>query len=187
MEKAIRQESIIDPYTIRQLREADAEDLRQIRLEALERHPVSFGTTVFEEAARPLNHYRDRLADPDIAIWAIYQGPLIIGMAGFSLHLGSKQSHRGFVHGVYLRQDARRKGLARRMLVAVISDALKKVEQVELDVLTRSTGARALYASLGFESIGVIPRARKVDGVVYDDEMMVLNPERWAALHGSLV
>lgn len=53
---------------------------------------------------------------------------------------------------VYVRPAARRKGLGRRLVEAVLNEAKTAgYSRICLDVLPEFTAAQALYASLGFQ------------------------------------
>ena len=73
--------------------------------------------------------------------------------------------------------EHRRSGLGRRLVVEAIARARawKGLECLWLDVTTVNTGARALYASLGFRGVAVKPCALKVGDRYYDEELMVLD------------
>ena len=51
---------------------------------------------------------------------------------------------------------------------------MQGVRKVQLSVITSQPAARRLYASLGFRSFGIEPRALHVDGRYLDEEYMYL-------------
>ena len=106
---------------------------------------------------------------------AFQQGELI-GMVGFRRKDGEKEQHRGHIWGMYVRSDVQGKGIGKALLSKAIelADSMTGLEQIELCVVTRNMQARGLYASLGFASCGIDPRALLVDGVYLDEERMVL-------------
>ncbi len=77
---------------------------------------------------------------------------------------------------MYVRSNGQGKGIGKALLAEAIerAKALPGLEQIELCVVTRNTRARNLYASLGFSSCGIDPRALLVDGEYFDEERMVL-------------
>ena len=77
---------------------------------------------------------------------------------------------------MYVRCDLQGKGFGKALLSEAIdiATALPGLEQIELCVVTRNKQARKLYASLGFASCGIDPRALFVDGEYLDEERMVL-------------
>ena len=70
----------------------------------------------------------------------------------------------GFVFGLYVRPEARRRGIARALMRAV-AEVVRDTgrEYVVLSVDTPNDGARALYERLGFEDAARTLRARAAD------------------------
>ncbi len=86
------------------------------------------------------------------------------------------ERHRAQIWGMYVVAEEQGKGIGRSLLTDAIRRArmLSGLEQIELEVVVRNDAARQLYASLSFESCGINPRTRLVDGEYLDDERMVL-------------
>lgn len=170
----------ITPFLIRVLSDRDAADMRDIRLAALSDHPENFGTAVAEETARSLDFQRARLIDPQNTVHGAFdpRGQLV-AIAGLQIRAGIKERHRSHLWGVYVRPVARGTGLVRRFMATVLNYAFAIVEQVELEALSTNVTARVLYESLGFKKVGQIPGARKINGKLYDDDIMVLTIAEW--------
>ena len=63
------------------------------------------------------------------------------------------------VTNVLVAPEHRRKGVARRLMVALIEAAVDAgATHLTLEVRTRNAAARALYSSLGLAPVGVRPR-----------------------------
>ena len=168
------------PFSIRVLSGKDVVQMRNIRLEALTNHPEAFGTDVSEEAARSLDFQRDRLIDPQNIVHGAFDPTgQLVAIAGFRISSGVKERHRGHLWGIYVRPVARGTGLVRRFLTIVLNNAFGMVEQIELEVLSTSITARALYESIGFQKVGQVPSARKINDKLYNDDCMVLTIEEW--------
>jgi ribosomal protein S18 acetylase RimI-like enzyme len=158
------------PFSIRRLSATDAEGFRSVRLEGLERHPSAFGASFKEESSRPLSFFADRL-ETNHVLGAENEGRLS-GVAGFRLHDGEKTRHRGTLWGMYVRQEARGTGVARRLVDGILDHARARVEQVALSVWAENPTAIALYKSAGFVVFARDERSLKIDGVYYDELLM---------------
>jgi len=157
--------------TIRRLRAADAEVYRAIRLEALEREPQAFGSTLEREAGHPIEWFSDRLERGHVM--GAFDGGGLLGTAGFFSLDGPKDRHKGVLVGMYVRPDARGRGVGTALVQEILDLAGGLVEQVQLTVVTSNAAARRLYSRLGFEEWGVEPRALKHAGAYFDEVWMV--------------
>jgi len=163
---------------IRPLGPADAATYRELRIRALREHPDAFGRT--PEEVPPVDvvaeQFREDIDSEEDVMLGAFEGDALVGTAGCHRERAIKQRHVAFIWGVYVIPDHRRTGLARHLVIEAIARARtwKDLECLWLDVTTVNTGARALYASLGFRGVGVKPRALKVGGRYYDEELMVL-------------
>ncbi|MDQ0473606.1 GNAT family N-acetyltransferase [Labrys wisconsinensis] len=157
--------------TIRRLVVADAEDFRAIRLAALLTAPEAFGSVHALEVERPLAAFAERLATS--AVLGAYDGGRIGGMAGFWRANGPKDSHKGFVFGMFVAPELRGRGVGAALIAAVIAAARGEVEQLHLAVLRSNAAAIALYRAAGFAVYGIEPRALK-DASGYADELLMV-------------
>jgi ribosomal protein S18 acetylase RimI-like enzyme len=158
---------------IRRLMQADAADAvlyRDIRLEALGVHPEAFGSTLEIEAAQPSGWFADRLGSSTVL--AGFRDAELVAVAGFAIQQGQKQAHKGAIWGMYVRSDARRTGIGRRLIEAILDLARDRVELIQLTVIRDNEQARRLYASVGFLEYGIERNALKQDGRYYDEVLM---------------
>ena len=166
--------------TIRQFNEDDAPNFHALRLRALREHPEAFSSTHERESAYAMEFVAERLrqaaASPDNFTLGAYMDDKLVGMVGFVRMTRKNERHRGQLWGMYIASEHQGKGIGRSLLADVIARAgtLSGLNQIELEVATRNDAARRLYASAGFESCGVNPRSRILDGEYIDDERMVL-------------
>jgi ribosomal protein S18 acetylase RimI-like enzyme len=160
------------PPEIRRLTGADAVAFRAIRLEGLQRYPAAFGASFREETERPLSFFADRLAQNFVLGAAGSNG--LTGIAGFQFHDSEKARHRGTLWGMYVREEARGTGVARRLVDGILAHAGQRVEEIELSVWTENPAAIALYKSAGFVVTGRDDQALKIDGLYYDHLLMRL-------------
>ena len=160
------------PVEIRRLRPDAAAIYREIRLEALCRDPEAFASTYAAEADRPLDWFADRLGRG--AVFGAGAERRLLGIAGFLVKEGPKQAHKGSLLGMYVRPEARRAGIGRGLVAAVIADARQHVELLQLSVVADNMAARRLYAGLGFVEYGFERNALKHDGRYHDEVLMAL-------------
>lgn len=96
----------------------------------------------------------------------------IAGYAGLLAPAGSGQAD---IQTIAVAPDARRHGLGRALVVALLDEARARgAAEVFLEVRADNPNAQALYSSLGFEQIAVRPQYYQPDGV--DAHIMRLEP-----------
>ena len=82
----------------------------------------------------------------------------IVGTVQIDLAMPPNQQHRGEVAKLLVHPDARRRGIARSLMIAL--EAVARSHGRTLLTLDTWTGghAEALYRSLGYHTVGIIPR-----------------------------
>jgi len=156
---------------MRRLEPADAVLYREIRLEALQKNPEAFGSTFEKESAQPLSWFEAAIRRADI-FGGFIDGQLM-GIAGFTVKEGTKHAHKGLLWTMYVRSAARKSGLGKILVAAVLDHARGRVEMVQLTVVSENEAARRLYEAMGFVEYGYEKRALKHDGRYYDEVLMV--------------
>jgi len=131
-------------------------ELRELRLRALRQAPEAFFRTAAEEEAFDEPVWRARLgADPESPAvrWFVARAdPGLVGLA--CGRVDPEESSAIHVFSMWVDPVARRAGVGRRLLDAVIDWAhARDVRSVHLGVMRANGGARALYASRGFEEV----------------------------------
>ena len=166
--------------TIRPVNESDARPFQDLRLRGLREHPEAFASSYEREVAYSMEFVAERLrrtaeSRSNFTLGAFREEELL-GLVGFYRKTGEKEEHRGHIWGMYVRSDEQGKGIGKALLADAVERArsLPGLGQIELCVVTRNKPARNLYASLGFASCGIDPRALFVDGEYLDEERMVL-------------
>jgi ribosomal protein S18 acetylase RimI-like enzyme len=159
-----------DDVQIRRLEPGDAALFREIRLEALRKNPEAFGNTLEAESARALSLFSERLRDSEML--GAFEGSEIVGIAGLLVGTGPKETHKGTLVSMYVRQEARSRGVGHRLVEAVIDRARQRVELIQLAVVSDNESARRLYDRLGFVQYGVEKKSLKQDGHYYDEILM---------------
>ncbi len=161
---------------IRALTADDVEAYWRCRLEALERDPEAFSSSVEDHLKLSHEEIRRRLtADPaNNFVFGVFVNGELQGTAGFVRETQPKSRHKGRVWGVYLRAEMRGKGIGRGLLRSLLERAaeIAGLEQILLSVTTTQAAAIALYRSLGFTSFGCEVRALKIGDRYIDEEYM---------------
>ncbi|MDF1521274.1 MAG: GNAT family N-acetyltransferase [Trueperaceae bacterium] len=161
---------------LRALTPEDAEAYRPLRLEALRDAPSAFASSFEEEAARDLDALRARLrAGPDGATFGAFLDGRLVGTSSIFRLPRLKEHHKAYLVGMYVAPAARRTGIGRALVAAVLerARAMPGLRQVLLGVEAGNAPARALYEAFGFEAFGYEREALVVEGVAYDEVHMV--------------
>ena len=155
-----------------QLTPDDVAAWREIRLEALRVAPVAFTESYETAAAKTDAQYANDIQKNTIFSWRDAQAE-IGGVLGFYVQTSLKTSHRGTLWSMYVREQFRGRGIASQLMEAAIDYARGRVSQLHLGVDSAEGAAVALYRKHGFTIYGTDPRALLIDGVYYDEYLMV--------------
>ncbi|KYC39652.1 hypothetical protein WA1_30400 [Scytonema hofmannii PCC 7110] len=162
---------------IRKLTKHDAEDYRNIRLEALYNNPDSFGTMYHEEAIKTIDKFRDRISvDNNNFILGCSEDKELIGIVAFHQEERIKVRHKAYIRSMFVKQEYRGKGIGKLLLNELIerAKAINEIEILLLDVVTNNISAKQLYLSFGFKIYGIEKMAYKFSNQYFDMESMSL-------------
>jgi ribosomal protein S18 acetylase RimI-like enzyme len=161
---------------------AEVAPYRALMLEAYAQAPDAFTSTLEERAAEPDAWWARRLADPAglTASFGAYLGRELVGTVALEFAKKSKTKHKGQLIGMYVKPQARRSGLGRRLVQEAIAFASAKpgIEVLTLTVSHGNKVAEDLYKSCGFVVFGVEPMAIRVQAGYLAKVHM------WIKLHG---
>ena len=157
---------------IRLLTPADAALYRPVRLDALAAHPDAFSSAFAREQEMPLAWFEERLTTSDV--FGAFIAEALVGVAGFRRQDGAKTEHKALLWGMYVRPNARKFAVGRRLVDTVVAHAAKRVEQLQLAVVSENTAAIRLYTAAGFVEYGREVKALKLDGRYFDEILMAL-------------
>ena len=158
---------------LRRLTPVDVAAYRDVRLAGLRDSPEAFGSTYGKENAQPVTWFCDRLSNS--AVFGAFYSTALLGVAGLAIRQGEKERHKGLLWGMYVRPDARKAGIGRQLVKAVIEHARAHVEVIQLSVVSDNVPARRLYASLGFIEYGIEKASLKQNAHYYDEILMALD------------
>lgn len=148
---------------IRRLQAGDAALWRDLRLEALTKHPEAYGSTHDDWAGRPLSDFADRLEGG--AIFGAFVGTLLVG----STALDADGPAQGSLTSVYVRASYRGRGIARQLLKAATNSARQQgMTRLVLSVAEGNEAACRVYLAAGFHNVGVEPRALARNGLLLE-------------------
>jgi len=165
---------VTDGVEIRRLRAGEGDVFRAMRLEALTLDTASFASDAGVEARKPAAWFEARIAE---GVFGAFVGGALVGMAGYSRDTNPKQAHKARLFGMYLRADQRGRGLAGKLVAAVIDHA--RADGAEILLLASNASNRAairLYELAGFRQYGVEPRALKQPDGGYTDDALYWLP-----------
>ena len=148
-----------DAAVVRFATEADLETWQAVRLRSLADAPNAFGSTVERERGFTDDDWRARLRPPAVLV---LDGERAVGLGGgFEVRPGVI-----LVVAMWLEPKWRGRGLARRVLDLVVDWAQERGHEVELDVASDATAARAAYERYGFVYTGETSQLREGSSVV---------------------
>jgi ribosomal protein S18 acetylase RimI-like enzyme len=142
---------------IREVRPDEWEDLKRLRLRALQADPDAFGTSFEEASANPDIEWRKWAREgwgsgPQVTLVAV-DGNRWVGMGVCVIRIDDPESSDVFA--MWVEPESRRRGAAGKLLDALTAWAASRgVNEVRLTVSDRNSAAVGLYESAGFEATG---------------------------------
>lgn len=170
-------------------------DLRLLKVEHLEAykalrdgmlaaHEEAFTSDAATELARPADSYRNRIGQLSgaggTALFTLtaWIGPSLVGAVSCEREPRAKVQHQAHLIGMMVADRVQGLGLGRALLHATLRlvAAEPSVDLLTLSVTRNNHRAVSLYASMGFERYGRLPRAiRLPSGDYLDKDLMYLD------------
>ena len=164
------------PYEIRPLTEPDLRSYRALRMQALTECPTAFGATPRTEQALEDAQILHRFGGgPGQIMWGGFDDAgVLCATLGMYRDTGEKTAHKGHLFAMYVNQQARGQGLARRLLeIAIAHASALPLRQLMLGCNASNRNALRLYEHAGFQIYGREPAALYVNGEFFDEVLMV--------------
>jgi RimJ/RimL family protein N-acetyltransferase len=157
--------------------EEDAPAYRELRLEALCKHPEAFSSDYETYAAKPPAYWAARLrfqaADNAVMMFFAAHDQGLIGMGGIAHNTARKTKHSGYLVSMYVRPDWRGWGIADGLVLACLGWARQMgMTIVKLGVAATNVPAIRCYARCGFQVYGIEAQAIYHESVYYDELLM---------------
>jgi RimJ/RimL family protein N-acetyltransferase len=152
------------PAGVRRLVPCDATAYRALMLEAYERHPDAFTSSVAERSAQPIAWWQARVKDDPHAnemVFGAFRGDRLVGVAGLGFETREKARHKCMLFGMYVPEEFRGGGVGRALVNAVLQEARARAgtRVIQLTVTDGNRAAQSLYERCGFAPFGVEPFA----------------------------
>jgi GNAT superfamily N-acetyltransferase len=155
---------------IERLDASHALNYRELMLEAYDRHPQAFTSSVRERAAMPLEWWESRLTGKlDVVLGAFEEGQLA-GIVGLAFEPREKAWHKATLFGMYVRDTVRQRGLGYQLVQAALAEAQahRGLRLIKLTVTAGNDEAFNLYQRCGFVQFGLEPMAVRVGEDYFD-------------------
>jgi RimJ/RimL family protein N-acetyltransferase len=161
--------------TARLLDPHDAGQFKALRLLAVDNSPTAIWPTRQEEMARSIEEIAARIhSTPTQAVFGAFEGEVLAGITGVRREPLCQVNHKATIWGVFVNPSYRGRGIAQTLLSAATVHASKEWDTIQLMLCVNAENlpAKRLYASHGFQTFGLEPRAMKVGDRFYDEEHM---------------
>jgi RimJ/RimL family protein N-acetyltransferase len=146
------------------------QDYRHLRLEALQKDPIAFGSSYEEEITRPDDFWQNGIAN---MLFAVENGKPV-GMVRYAFEPHIKSKHVANIHAMYVARKFRNQGIGQKLMESVIAliTENKDIRKIKISVNPKQQYAVKLYERCGFKSVGLFKHELFVDGQYYDEMPM---------------
>jgi RimJ/RimL family protein N-acetyltransferase len=155
---------------IQRLDASHALDYRTMTLEAYDRHPQAFTSSVRERAVMPLSWWEARLTSKLDVVLGAFEGGTLAGIVGLAFEPREKARHKATLFGMYVSADFRQHGVGFELVQAALAEAHNhpELKLVQLTVTAGNDAAFTLYQRCGFIQFGLEPLAVRVGEDYFD-------------------
>lgn len=155
---------------IRKLDEDRWKEYRDLRLEALNKEPIAFGSSFDEDKNISEEEWRKRMEN---ALFALSKDKLI-GMIVSVQNNKIKTKHVANIFSFYVVSEYRGQGVGKKLINSVLTQIQKSKEvvKVKLSVNFEQKAAIKLYQNFGFKIVGQLKKELYVECRFYDELIM---------------
>jgi len=143
---------------------------RELMLEAYDRHPQAFTSSVRERASMPLSWWESRLTGKLDVVFGGFEEGRLAGIAGLAFEPREKARHKATLFGMYVSDNVRQRGLGYQLVETVLAEARshQELRLIKLTVTAGNEAAFNLYRRCGFIQFGLEPMAVRVGEEYFD-------------------
>ena len=169
---------------VERLRPADAAAYRALMLDAYGSGSRAFTSTVAEREHLPINWWRARMAGGDRPVemvLGVRRAGRLCAVAGLAFERRERLRHKASLFGMWVAPEARRLGVGRALVEAVLAQAAARpgIVLVQLTVTQGNVEAQSLYERCGFRPFGVEPLAVAFDATDSGPASFVAKLHMW--------
>lgn len=158
---------------IKHLTEKDWRIYKSLRIEALEKFPMSFASTLKEENTLSNKEWQNTLTNS--VIFGAFCNSKIIGCCGFSVFKIIKMKHKATIWGMYIQPEYTGLGIADLLLKTAVDYAKNNgIKKIQLACVSYNQRAIRFYQKNGFEIYAKDSLSIKIGDKFYDDYLMML-------------
>jgi ribosomal protein S18 acetylase RimI-like enzyme len=145
-------------------------EFKALRLEALQKDPLAFGSSYEEEINFTSEKWKSRI---DNALFAVFDDKPV-GMVVFLINSKQKLNHVAEIFGVFVKEEYRTKKIGKQLVESAINNIRRKenIIKIKLVVTAIQDSAVKLYSSLGFEIVGTLKNELCFESKFYDALVM---------------
>ncbi|MBF6041129.1 GNAT family N-acetyltransferase [Pseudomonas sp. P154a] len=143
---------------------------RELMLEAYDRHPQAFTSSVRERAAMPLSWWEGRLTSKLDVVFGAFEEGKLAGIVGLAFEPREKARHKATLFGMYVSGTVRQRGLGSQLVQVALAEAQQHpaLKVIQLTVTAGNDAAFNLYQRCGFIQFGLEPLAVRVGEEYFD-------------------
>jgi len=155
---------------IKKLNKNRWKDYRDLRLEALKKEQIAFGSSYNEEKNISEEEWKKRIKNVLFA----FSKDKPIGMIVYIRESKIKTKHTANIFGVYVTREYRGQGVGKKLVDSALARIRKSkgVLKIKLTVNPKQKAALKLYQNYGFKIVGKLKKELYIGGRFYDELIM---------------